>query len=55
MLLLKHLSGELPDFVYGLGFGTAIAFLLIGGHAEKPVMSKIHAYKMNFLKKCFNR
>ena len=53
MLLLKHFSIQLPDFIEGLGYGIGIAFELIGIYSINHDIHKLKNYKINLLKKCF--
>jgi len=55
MQLLKHFSVQLTDSIEGLGFGIGIAFELIGIYFMNHDISKLKNYKMNLLKKCFNK
>lgn len=53
-LLLNNLI-KLPDFIYGLGFGTGIGLELIGIYSMKHDISKLKSYKINFIRKCLNK
>lgn len=53
-LLLKHVV-QLPEFICGLGYGTGIAFELIGAYSINHDISKLKNFKSSFLKKCWNR
>lgn len=55
MLLLKNLSIQLPDYLQGLFLGIGIGFELIGIYSINHDISKFKNYKMNLLKKYFNR
>lgn len=50
-LMLKHLVVGLPDFVYGLCFGTGLGLEIIGLYASKHDISRFRNYKINLLKK----
>lgn len=54
ILTLNNLIG-LPDFVHGLGLGTAIAFMLIGAYSVNHDISKFKSFKRNFFTKYLNR
>jgi len=53
-LLLNHLI-ELPEFICGLGLGTSIVLELIGAYSINHDIAKLKNFKLNLLKKCFNK
>lgn len=55
MMMLKHFSTNLPDFIYGFIYGIAFAFELIGIFAMTQDVSKLRSIKMNLFKKSFLR
>ena len=53
MMILKHFSTNLPDFIYGLIYGIGFAFELIGIFAMTQNVSKLRNIKMKLLTKVF--
>lgn len=49
--ILKHLVGQIPDFIIGLLLGTGVGLELLGIYAMRHDLSKFR----NFKKRMFNR
>lgn len=55
MLILKHMSVNLPDFIYGLCMGVGIGLELLGIYSINHNTTKFKQHKINILKKCLGK
>ena len=53
MLIFNHYALNIPDLLYGLGYGIGFAIELIGIYTMSHDVSKLKSSKFKFFKKIF--